>query len=401
MRSLRHLLWMVTVALLLGRAGGAQPIPDFSTLCPQCPGCLGADLTLTVDDARPSNSRGTINSYTLTYASHGADVATGVVITATVPANTTFDLTDSSSAWRQVGSGNTYTLSLPDLDLTKNTPSIRDADDSQEAQPQPQPTPEAQGHLPSWRVAGETVTVVGQAPLREEELIGPYQQPRWTARRRFGETRVFVIPEGDVEFEYWLVPELQRHGEETGIEQQFELEMGLPRRFQVDLYAVTHKEGNTGSLALDQTKLEVRWALANWGRLWGNPALYLEWIAIDSAPDHLEGKLLLGDQISPRLHWGANLVFEHEMGGQRTNTRELTAGLSYTVRDEKFSVGPELKLAWEDTKSNRGDYVREELLGPSFQFRPLPQAHMDIVLLAGLNRDAPRAKGIFILGWEF
>ncbi len=283
----------------------------------------------------------------------------------------------------------------------EETVSHRETDANQEPQVQTQPTPESQDHLPSWKVAGETVTVVGQAPLREEELIGSHQQPRWTARRRFGETRVYVIPEGDVEVEYWLVPELQRHGEETEIEQQFELEMGLPRRFQVDLYAVTHKQGNTGSLALDQTKLEVRWALANWGRLWGNPALYLEWVAIDKAPDHLEGKLLLGDQIAPRLHWGANLVFEHEMGGEQTNTRELTAGLSYTVRDEKFSVGPELKLAWEDTKSHRGDYVREELLGPSFQIRPLPQAHMDIVLLAGLNHDAPRAKGIFILGWEF
>src|SRR5947199_7197299 len=106
----------------------------------------------------------------------------------------------------------------------EETASYREADDSQEAQPQAQPTPENQGHLPSWRIAGETVTVVGQAPLREEELIGPYQQPRWTARRRFGETRVFVIPEGDVEMEYWLVPELRHHGQEAEVEQQIEVE---------------------------------------------------------------------------------------------------------------------------------------------------------------------------------
>src|SRR4051812_25849711 len=110
---------MLTVALMLGRAGGAQPIPDLSNICPQCPACLGADLTLTADDPRPSTSRGTINSYKLTYATHGAAVASGVVITATVPANTAFDPTDSSSAWRQVGSSNTYTLSLPDLDPAK------------------------------------------------------------------------------------------------------------------------------------------------------------------------------------------------------------------------------------------------------------------------------------------
>jgi hypothetical protein len=277
------------------------------------------------------------------------------------------------------------------------------ADEGQE-QPAPAPgeaAPESAGHLPSWQVAGETVNVIGKAPLREEDLIGPYRQPRWTARRRFGETRVYVVPEGDVEFEYWLIPKLRRNGEDTEIAQQFEIEMGLPHRFQLDLYAVTHKEGNEGTLAFDETKLEVRWAFADWGKLWGNPAVYLEWVAIDSAPDHIEGKLLMGDQLAPGLHWGANLVFEHEMGGEQTNAQELTLGLSHTVRDEKFSIGAETKLAWEDVKGDRGNYAREFLLGPSIQVRPLPQAHLDIVMLAGLNDDAPRAKGIFILGWEF
>lgn len=273
-------------------------------------------------------------------------------------------------------------------------------ENGQEA-PADQTDPGPSEHLPSWQVAGETVTVVGKAPLREEDLIGHYRQPRWTARRRFGETRVYVIPEGDVEFEYWLVPKLRRNGEETEIEQQFEVELGLPRRFQLDLYAVVHKEGNTGTLALDETKLEVRWAMADWGRLWGNPTFYLEWVAIDSAPDHVEGKLLLGDQLAPGLHWGANLVFEHEMGGEQTNAYELTVGLSHTVRDEKLSIGAETKLAWEDVKADRGNYARELLLGPSLQIRPLPQAHLDIIMLAGLNDDAPRAKGVFILGWEF
>lgn len=88
-----------------------------------------------------------------------------------------------------------------------------------------QPASESSDHLPSWKVTGDPVTVVGKAPLREEDLIGPYRQPRWTARRRFGETRVYVIPEGNVQFEYWLVPKLKRDGEETEIEQQFEVEI--------------------------------------------------------------------------------------------------------------------------------------------------------------------------------
>ena len=264
-------------------------------------------------------------------------------------------------------------------------------------------TPPAQTeHLPSWQVIGETVTVVGsEPPPREEQLIGKYRQPRWTARRRFGETRVYVIPQGDVEFEYWLVPKLKRDGEPREIQQQFEMEFGLPHRFQLDLYLVTNKTGSDGELDLDETKVELRYALADWGKLWGNPALYLEWKQVTEGADHVEGKLLLGGEVRPRLHWGANLVFEHEMGGEQTNAYELTLGLSRTVRDDVFSVGGEVKLAWEDVKGSRGDFSEERLIGPSFQFRPLPQMHVDLAALAGIGDESPRAKGIFIVGWEF
>lgn len=258
-------------------------------------------------------------------------------------------------------------------------------------------------HKHSWELAPVTVKVAGDrlTELREEDRIGSYQQPRWTARRRFGETRIYVVPEGDVEFEYWLIPEWPRKGHETEIKSQYEIEMGLPGRFQLDLYLVTEKIGNQGSLDLSETKLEVRYALAKWGRLWGNPTLYAEWKAIDGEPDHVETKLLLGGEIATRLHWGANLVFEHEMGGLQTNAYELTAGLSRTVRDEQFSIGVESKLAWEDTKDDRGDFTHEALLGPSLQLRPLPQAHIDIAALKGLNHESPKAKLLLIIGWEF
>jgi hypothetical protein len=36
------------------------------------------------------------------------------------------------------------------------------------------------------------VDVFGKAPLVEEDRIGAYAQPRWTAHRRLSETRVYV-----------------------------------------------------------------------------------------------------------------------------------------------------------------------------------------------------------------
>ena len=88
---------------------------DFAFAGEHCQGCLGADLELTVSDGTPSTAKGATITYKLTYANRGADSATGVVLTATVPANTTFDPTASASGWQRVGTSSTYTLSIPEL----------------------------------------------------------------------------------------------------------------------------------------------------------------------------------------------------------------------------------------------------------------------------------------------
>jgi len=253
-------------------------------------------------------------------------------------------------------------------------------------------------HLRSWELP--PIFIYGKSELREEERVGSYKQPRWTARRRFSETRVYVIPEGQIEFEYWLVPEISRENS-TEIKKQYEIEMGLPHRFQIDLYVVSYQQGNKGPITFDEEKFELRWALADWGKIPGNPTIYLEWVAINNAPDHAEAKLLFGGQIASRLHWGVNYVFEHETAGEQENSNELTTGLSYTVLDEKFSIGAESKLALVDVKAHRGNFSKEFLLGPSAQFRPQPQTHIDLAGLVGITQDSPKAKLEMILGWEF
>ncbi|MFO1053011.1 MAG: transporter [Planctomycetota bacterium] len=249
---------------------------------------------------------------------------------------------------------------------------------------------------------GTPVVVEGRqvSNLREEDRIGSYQQPEWTSHRRFMETRVYVRPEGQADFEYWLIPEIDDKGH-TETKQQYEFEFGLPNRFQFDLYLVSHQQGNTGPMEFDETKFEVRYALADWDEIWGNPTLYLEWAAKNDAPDGIEGKLLLGGEISEGWHWGANLVYEAETGGARERNVELTAGVSYTAIDSKLSIGAETKYALTDDKTDRGDYANEFLLGPSVQYRPMPNTHLDLAALAGLNNDSPDAKFIFVFGWEF
>lgn len=270
---------------------------------------------------------------------------------------------------------------------------------------QDRPTPPA-GDSETTRHTWEMppITVYGKAPLVEEDRIGSYAQPRWTAHRRFSETRVYVIPKGMTDFEYWLIPKTPKDGP-TEFKSQYEMEFGLPGRVQIDLYAVAHKTGTrNGDFAIDEQKAEVRWAFADWGKIPGNPTLYLEWNQVSAAPDHVEAKLLLGGEIHSGWHWGSNLVWEHEVAGAQENSNEWTLGISRTVTDSRFSLGMESQLALVNTlesPGHRGPFEKEFLVGPSFQFRPLPQMHLDFAPLFGTTDAAPRAKTYVVLGWEF
>ena len=266
---------------------------------------------------------------------------------------------------------------------------------------QPDTTDQRAENHHTWEMP--PIDVQGKAPLQEEDLIGEYEQPRWTAHRRFGETRVYVIPKGMVEFEYWLRPTVPKDGP-TEFRHMYEVEFGLPGRLQLDLYAVGNKTGKEGTLAIDQQKVELRYAFADWGRLWGNPTMYVEWTQNSNGPDAIEGKLLLGGQLASRWHWGSNFVFEHEVGGVQENSHEWTTGLSYSARDTKLGIGVETQLALVnelDSNGSRGPLTTAFLAGPSLQWRPLPQMHLDVAPLLGLNHDAPRMKLFVVLGYEF
>ena len=256
------------------------------------------------------------------------------------------------------------------------------------------------GRLRSWEMPPTVVRAEREGLLREEDRIGDYGQPRWTARRLFPATRIYVVPAGQIEFEHWTRVKVPETGKST-VETQYEIEIGLPNRFQIDLYHVTEKEGSEGALDLSEQKYELRYAFADWGKLWMNPAMYLEYVSRNAQSDKVEGKLLLGDELGEGWHFGTNLVFEHELGGALENEYGLTMGIAHTMIDEKFSLGAELKAALVDEHSDRGDYAKELEIGPSLQYRPLPQMHIDFAPLIGIGDDSRAADLFLVLGWEF
>lgn len=267
-----------------------------------------------------------------------------------------------------------------------------------DAEPSPSTAPATPEHLRTFELPA--VNVVGQKPsaLREEDPIGPYGQPRWTATRRFPNTRVYVIPEGEIATEIWFIPRFLHSGETNG-RYLAEIEYGLPYRFQIDAYyRLDIDESGKGQSG---AQLEARWALADWGKIWGNPTIYVEYTTHEFDPDEAEFKLLFGGELAPRWHWGVNFVTELETGGQREYTYEIDGGISYTVLDEKFSVGAETKIEWISTHGHRSDYETSILIGPSVQWRPVPQMSVNIAPLFGVTDDSATARVYLNIGWEW
>ena len=87
------------------------------------------------------------------------------------------------------------------------------------------------------------------------------------------------------------------------------------------------------------------------------------------------------------------------LGGRR---RESTvgSGLSFSVINETLSVGLEGRLSRiTDQLDGRPQIHRS--LGPSVQWRPVDQVHLDLAPLWSNGRGAPRRELLVFIGFEF
>ena len=241
--------------------------------------------------------------------------------------------------------------------------------------------------------------VVSTAPriLSENQAVGPYGQPEWTTRRRWARTRTYVINQGQIEFEQWVRGTFD-DGEKGSYLGQTEVSFGLPHRLQFDLYANTqHEDGTTTWVGLQP---EMRWAFADWGVLPLNPTLYLEYKWNHHANDVAEGKILLGDDLGSGTHWGMNLSCEQELGGSKAQELAMMQAVSWTVVDRKFSVGLEFEVDRVTEHGARDDPEWEYYMGPSFQWRPTDETHLDIVPLRG-GHDGHDWRLFVVFGIDF
>ena len=104
-----------TATLANDGANGTDPTPGNNSGSDTTPVTGGPDLSITKSDGGASVAPGGTVSYTLTYANAGNHDASGVVLTETVPANTTFDAGASTAGWfcaPNNNAGSTCTLAV-------------------------------------------------------------------------------------------------------------------------------------------------------------------------------------------------------------------------------------------------------------------------------------------------
>lgn len=258
----------------------------------------------------------------------------------------------------------------------------------------------------------QTVTVVADA-LKEEYLVGPYQQPEWTQHRRFPSTRVYLQqPPGGVEFEQWFEIRVPKKGGKNNVARiSEEFEFGLAHHLQLDIYSRSEYTRHRGSQTASSNTLswrgwsaELRWAVADWDEVWGNPTFYFEYTLFNGGAEVIEPKLLLGGELASGWHWGMNFVHERSLAGKpdRAEEYKVTGGISHSLIDTEVSVGLAGETAYV-VEREMGVATRERELhvGPSIQFRPVPKAHFDIEALWGLTGQSKRAKIFVVFGWDF
>ncbi len=248
----------------------------------------------------------------------------------------------------------------------------------------------------------QEIVRMGSSTLAEEQPTGVTGRPEWTGSRRFPGTRVYIQKEpGEVGVESWWRFKRKRDGSVANRLLE-EIEIGLPHRMQLDLYNDIEGDGR-GAFHNHSFNVELRWALADWGQIWGNPTIYGEYKFVDKhwGSDVYELKLLLGDQLAPRWHWGVNFVWEAETGGEREQEIKVTGGLSYTVIDGKFGVGVEAFYDRATVHGARGDEANIFAIGPSVQWRITDHLHVDLNCMFGTNEDTERHIAFLVVGYDF
>lgn len=257
------------------------------------------------------------------------------------------------------------------------------------------------GQVDSTKVKTLEEVVVTARKYSQFELVGENKQPAWTLVRKFPATRTYImVPKGTVMYEKWFDMRTPRGGDPTEVRMRDEFAFGLADRLELDLYihTVYKSDGNESSFGFRGFSWEIRYALAEWGKIWGNPTLYFEHKLLDGKYQGIEPKILLGDRIGKKGIWGVNLIYEAYTAPTRMEQKRqyaYTASYGQIINDD-LTIGISNMFRHNDSDGSNEWYV-----GPALQYRFNGNSYLNFEILPGLNQDAKKFRNTIIFGWRF
>jgi hypothetical protein len=254
-----------------------------------------------------------------------------------------------------------------------------------------------------------------------EEIIGPYNQPRWSARGRFSaDTDVYVLPPYSFYLDLDYHGTFPRVGKSDHLFTQ-EFELGLPYRFQLAFELDEELQNGRGQVPF--TTIEARWAPANWGKIPLNPTFFVEYNigtgkqyatqpgqnamqggegeSMTNVPDAYEVRLLLGQEIGKYIEFASNIFFDQDLWADREREIGFSTAASFAIRGEALKVGFETSYR-NVSQSGVGSKARNIFeLGPSFTIKPSPHTRIDVAPLCGTTHDSPNVDLFVIFSVDF
>jgi len=232
--------------------------------------------------------------------------------------------------------------------------------------------------------------------LNEDKPVGANGEPSWVQNRRFSTTRIYIQQDPwEVGLEQWYRVRDFDDGRVTQ-RSQTEIEIGLPYRMQLDIYEnIIHDNSDHRGWEQEEVAVELRYAFADWGKLPLNPTLYFEYAFCHEGSDGIEPKILIGDDFGNGWHYGVNFIHERRVWGDAEAEWGIAAGISKTIVDSCWSIGIEGKWTHPEGDHNEG------ILGPSVQWLPTENTHLDLVAMGGLTDSSPNVEAWLIFGFDF
>jgi hypothetical protein len=242
----------------------------------------------------------------------------------------------------------------------------------------------------------EVIVTAKKHPLQTR--VGEYNQPLWSTMRMFAATRVYVMnPPGSAMYEKWFDIRDRRDGP-AQIRMRDEFTFGLGKRLQLDLYSHTVYDGKQGEQDFDWRgfSFEFRYALADWGKLPGNPTLYYEMKMLDGGWG-IEPKLLLGGQLGSNSIWGVNAIYEGNLSPTREGQeREYAGTASYG-----YIVNNDLTVGASTMYRNNDGNSTEYYIGPLLQYRFNGRSYLTIEAMPGLTQESKASRTTIIFAYRF